>query len=341
MLISIILTILTMLFVVTGYMIEKKEIKKLIKGEKIVSIISEKTSDEKILTYIVICFLFIFIIQPTNITPMLLIVKILFLMSFYFIDQLVKNKMYLTEENIYITTKFENKKIFEIIELQEEVLEQIETIENKKGEYNIYLELEKKKFNIRIKINNDEEIIHFKHLVYQNTSLDLTDEFTYEVKEKEEPKSNFEKELLKLETQGNGIDYLTYSFVLLTVISIVGGLYYSTQIGGEMEPWKKAISMMFAVQTIPVAIYLFSFFFMISIGRVKKSNKVKLTTKEIIFISILGINTLPVGYTLMTDGIQHLQLLLVQMISLGVFVGIIATGWTFGKIAKLWIPKNY
>lgn len=294
----------------------RKEVRQ--KKEKILLEIKESTSKKKMFFYLLIGFVFVFMINPENITVLTAFSKVVFLVSLYVLEELLKRKIIFTDKSVYVLETFKNKKIICVKELEKDELYDMEKI--KESTYKLlYVGNENFGEKMIVKIDQNEKafevlVEHFKN------------------KSKEDNK-RIEIITNKKQTEKNMTDYITeYLVWMLFLFTSYGVMKNIWGLDQDLETIEKIIAAALAMHFIPFTLATFAYVFLITSKLAKKIKKVSF--KKISFFVIIGSTTLPFISLGKNGFIQEERF--VKILMFGIFVSIlcILSAWLTGIIVK-------
>jgi len=301
--------------------LERRAVFKQPRIEKRILFIRERRSLWKIIGYMILAGCIFFAIQPDVMTVSMAFFKLSLVCSIFFLDSIMKTKLYITDKRIYVIERFRNKSFVFAKELSTEDIYNVEASRHYPGVYNLYYFGKKNAANcLTLHISKEEEREMFKFIMKQRMNINILHEI------KDERINEF-----KRNTQG--VDLFSKVFIWLAFITIITAVIRATKEPNYyLSESEAVVSYIFTSLFIPLALYFFSYFFILTSGIVKKLNTI--SVKMVAFYLMLASSSIPF-YQLLKNGSQTKEeFLRSQLSGMLVFSIIIFAGFLFGMVVK-------
>lgn len=307
--------------------LEKRAIIKQPGVERKILVVHERRPLWKIAGYMILAGIILFAIQPQTVTVSMAFFKLSLICSIFFLDSIMKTKLYISDKRIYLIERFRNNNFVHIKEMNPEDIYNVEASKHYPGLYYLhYFTKKNKAIRLKLYIGNIEQREMFKSILKQRMNINILREAEHE-------------RINEFKRNENGLDVFSKFFIWLSFVVIIGAIWKSTKdSNGNLSETEHVITYLFASLFIPLALYFFSYFFILTSGIIKKLNIV--SVKTVALTLILASSSIPF-YQLMKTGKQtNNEFIEFQLAGLALFGVIIFCGFLLGMITKVWQEKR-
>lgn len=308
--------------------IEKETIKRNT-GENILIEIKEKTYKRKLMFYILFAIILLFVIRTEEVTLYLAVMKILFIVGLYFAEEQLKTRIYVTNQSVYMVTRFRKKQFIRLQRFKKSQLYRIDLVPNQAGIYRLYFNGAKNYLTtLDVNIHKKDDIMLFRALVKKNLDIYIN-----------EPVEIQTPHHIKQETVQE-VDPLTkYFLVAIGLLSLFAVAQTTIFLDGPAF-FSEVFTAVVAIQFIPFILYLMTYVFMRTSKLSETMPFTHKSLKELSFLYLLGSAVLPFIILLnhgMAEGTRYLT---VHLIGVFLFTFVLVIAWCVGKITKYAREKN-
>jgi hypothetical protein len=300
----------------------KKEIE-IEKKEKILFKIKEKPMKKEIILFSTIIIVILFFLNPGIISYQVAVMKILFVIAMYTVEDFMKTKIVFTTKNVYLIQKFKNKHVMYIKKFKDNEIYYIGLKDRNSEVYEIYFS-GKNNFASRINFKlgkNGKEI--FTKLLRERMNLELPRIENNNI-EKRKPQKDYSGVFMK---------------VIIWLSVILTGYVGINEITNKNIAIRHLFASILLVQVIPFSLVVFSYMFLKTSGLLKDLHD-KLNNKMIMFYILVGTAFIAFFPFRNHNMIEYKRILLANFIGISLFALVMMVAWIVGKVVKQKIKKQ-
>lgn len=302
--------------------IEKETIKRNT-GEKILIEIKEKTNIRKLILYFLFAIILLFVIRTEEVTLYLAISKILFIVALYFAEEQLKTRIYLTNQSVYMVTRFRKKQLTRLQRFRRSQLYRIDMIPNQPGIYRLYFNGQNNYLNtLDVTIYKKDDLQLFRALVKKNLDIYINEPVDIQT-----PHQHTREEIMAMDT-------LTKYFLLAVGILSAFALLKTTLFLDGPAVFSEVLTAVIAIQFVPFLLYLMTYVFIQTAQLTDRFQLVKKSVKELSFLYLIGSAVLPFIILLNHGMAEGTRYLIVHLIGVFLFTFTLILAWCIGKITK-------
>lgn len=304
----------------------EKEIIKQSTGENIILEVQEKTSKLKVLMYILLAAILLFAIHPTEVTLLMALLKIFFIIGVYAAEESLKTKLYFSGQGVYMVERFKNKRLIGVRQFKKTQLYRIDLLENQPGVYRLYFN-GKKDFvtNLDVKMTKRDDILLFRKMMKKNLEVYIN-----------EPLEIEEHIFRRVEEEATVISKLNKYFAWGIVFFVLFALAKETIFAdGQLRSFVQIMAAVIAWQFIPFLLYIISYVYLTVSGKVRDTKDTKVPFRTLFLIYVIGSTTFPFIVLMNHAVIDGTRFATVHLLGLFLIGLCLVVAWMIGKIAKL------
>lgn len=289
--------------------------------------VKERVPLWKIGIFMVLSAIIFFGIQPQTMTVSMTFFKMGLVCAIFFLDSIMKTKLYVTNQHIYLIERFRNRRFVNAKELNTDNIYKVEASRHYEGVYYLYyFGVENATNQLTLHIPKAEERHLFKQLLKDRMNIVIFNEQEHE-------------SLRTFKTRPSGIDVFSKFFIWLAFLVVLGAIIQAMKTTNtNLTTPETVISYLMASLAIPLSLYFFSYFFLLTNGITQKMTVVG--SKTVVFFLTVASFTWPF-YQLLTTGAQTKEAFFATQLQGLLFFGcLIFSGLTLGMIAKAWREKK-
>jgi len=306
--------------------LERALIVKQPKVEKKILFVQGKYSLWKVTGFSILTGVIFFTIQPDVMTVGMAFFKLSLVCSIFFLDSMMKPKLYITDKRMYVVERFQNKRFVHIKELNTENVYNVKASMDHYGVYYLYYYGDDNQENqMELHIPKQEERDVFKSIMKQRMNINILRELEHE---HEHVPSN-----------STGIDRFSKGFIWLAFITMIVAIRYAFKAQHTMlNEAETVVSYAMTSLFIPLSLYFFSYFFMLTSGMMKKMKVI--SVKMVAFHLLIASSTVPFYYLIQKGAQTKDEFIKNQLNGVFVFALIILASVVLGIVFKTWSERK-